>query len=44
MLKIIIAAFGILFCSAIYGQGQPTIELNRERLSKDPRFKKKTFE
>jgi hypothetical protein len=44
MLKIIIAAFGILFCSAIYGQGQPTIELNRERLSKDPHFKKKTFE
>lgn len=43
MLKFIIAAFGILFCSGIYGQGQPTIELIPEKLSKNSPLKKKSF-
>jgi hypothetical protein len=44
MFKVIFSILSLLVGYGIYAQGQPTIELNRERLSKDPRFKKKTFE
>lgn len=44
MFKTIFSILSLLVGYGIYAQGQPTIELNQEKLSKDPRFKKKTFE
>jgi hypothetical protein len=43
MFKVIFSILSLLVGYGIYAQGQPTIELNRERLSKDPRFKKNSF-
>lgn len=44
MFKVIFSILSLLVGYGIYAQGKPTIELNREKLSKDPRLKKKTFE
>jgi hypothetical protein len=44
MFKTIFSILSLLVGYGIYAQGQPTIELNQEKLSKDSRFKKKTFE